>query len=323
MGRYGKDMIQSAVMPTEEPADATLRDALAQGDAMLQSLAPIMRHLLTGAQHAVFADEIVARVRGGTSDVARQLLDAVAQVGTGERGTYDQPVLDAMFAALTEIPGFLGHVHALALEWQLTERLQARLALDPTLSPLLQALLASDDAPTSALAMNLLAAQARFTQAQRRMQLPLGELPADLLHGALLAMRTLSENEPQATAAETNIRAEYDESRTRFGLIARLVTTMHSGAVAALSLTHAGVAIFATALGIASGQDRDVVVLSTAEGQPVRLALALRAAGLKQEAIEDQLLTLHAEISPPIDWHRVGADRAAALLAVAVPPTGA
>lgn len=323
MGRYGKDMIQSAATPPEEPADAVLRDALAQGDAMLQSLAPIMRHLLTGAQHAVFADEIVARVRGAINDVALQLVDAVAQAGSGERGTYDQTVLDAMFAALTEVPGFLGHVHALALEWQLTERLQARLALDPTLPPLLQALMASDDASTSAQAMNLLAAQARFTQAQRRMQLPLGELPADLLHGALLAMRALSRNEPQAAAAETNIRADYDETRTRLGLIARLVTAMNSGAIAALSLTHAGVAIFITALGIASGQDRDVVALSTAEGQPIRLALALCAAGLRPEAIEEQLLTLHAEVSPPINWHRVSVDRAAAFLAVAVPPTGA
>lgn len=319
MGHYGKDMIQSAATPSEEPVDAALRDALAQGDAMLHSLAPIMRHLLTGTQHAIFADEIVARVRGSTSDVARQLLDAVAQAGSGEPGAYAQATLDAMFAALTEVPGFLGHVHALAIEWQLTERLQAHLALDSTLPPLLQALLASDDAPISALAMNLLAAQARFTQAQRRMQLPLGELPADLLHGALLAMRALSQHELQASVAETNVRSQYDESRTRFGLMAKLVTAMPGGAVAALSPTHAGVAIFATALAIASGQNRDVVVLSTAESQPVRLALALRVAGLDRGAIEEQLLTLHAEVSPPVDWDSVGVDRAAALLAVSLP----
>jgi hypothetical protein len=75
-------MIQSTVTPFDEPADAALRDALAQGNAMLRSLAPVMRHLLTGAQHAVFADEIIARVRGGVGDVARQLLDAVAEAGT-------------------------------------------------------------------------------------------------------------------------------------------------------------------------------------------------------------------------------------------------
>ncbi|MEO5586969.1 MAG: hypothetical protein ABIQ81_04670 [Novosphingobium sp.] len=316
-------MIQSVVTPNEEPADAALRDALAHGDAMLQSLAPVMRHLLTDAQHAVFADEIVARVRGGVSDVACQLLDAAATAGTGQRDRVDRAALDALFAGLTNIPGFLGHVHALALEWQLTERLQTRLALDPTLPPLLQALLASSDPTTSALAMNLLAAQARFAQTQRRMQLPLGELPADLLHGALLALRALCGHESQAAAADAKIRADFDESRTRLGLIARLVLGMGSGAIAALSLTHAGVAIFATALGAASGQDRDAVVLSTAEGQAVRLALALRVAGLRQPAIAEQLGTLQEEHVPPIDWDHVDADRAAALLAVALPPTGA
>jgi hypothetical protein len=319
MGRYGTDMIHSAATPSQEPADAALRDALAQGDVMLGSVAPVLRHLLTGTQQAVFSDEIVARVRGGTGDLARQLLDRVAQAGAGERGVYDQAVVDVLFAGLVEIPGLVGHVHALALEWQLTERLQAQLAVDPTVPPLVQALLASDDAPTSALAMNLLAAQARFTQAQRRMQLPLGELPADLLHGALLAMRTACGNEPQSAAAETNIRAEYDESRTRLALIARLVTAMHSGAVAALSLAHAGVAIFGSALAIASGQDRDVVLLSTAEGQSVRLALALRAVGLNRAAIDEQLLTIHAEFAPPVDWNRVSTERAAAFLAGTVP----
>lgn len=320
MGHYGKDMIQGAATSDEEPAAATLREALAQGEAVLGSLAPVMRHLLTGAQQAIFADEIVARVRGSTSDLARQLLDAVAQAGSGERGAYDQAALDAMFAALIEIPGFLRHVHALALEWQLTERLQARLALDPTLPPLLQALLASDDSTTSGLAMNLLAAQARFTQAQRRMQLPLGELPADLLHGALLAVRRLSKQELQASVAETNVRGQYDESRTRFGLTARLVTGMHGGAVAALSLTHAGVAIFATALGIAARQDRDVVIFSAGERQPVRLALALRAAGLERTVIVEQLLALDAEISPALDWGRMEVDSAAALLSAPMPP---
>lgn len=320
MGRYGGEMIQSSAPPSEDPADVALRAALAEGDAMAWSLAPVMRHLLTGAQHAIFADEIVARVRGGIGDVARQLIDAVAQTGTGEREPGEQAALDAMFAELVAIPGLLGHVHALALEWQLTERLQARLALDATLSPLLQALLASEDAPTAALAMHLLAAQARFTQAQRRMQLPLGELPADLLHGALLAMRTLCEDEPQAAAAETDIRSRYDESRTRAGLMARAVTGMDGGAAAALSLTHAGVGLFATALALVSGQDRDVVLLSTAERRPVRLALALRAAGLTREAIEEQFLTLDAEVAPRVDWDRVGTDHAAALLAAAMPP---
>lgn len=312
MGRYGKEMIQRAVTPSDESVDAALRDGLAQGDAMLQSAAPVMRHLLSGAQHAIFADEIVARVRGTAADIARQLLDRVEVAG--------EHSLDALSDALIEIPGFLRHLHSLALEAQLAERLQTRFALDPVLPSLLQALLASTDATTSAVAMNLLAAQARFVQTQRRMQLSLNELPADLLHGALLAMRALANTEPAAAAADASVRANYDESRTRLALIARLVTGMGGGAVAALSLSHAGVAIFATALAIASGQDRDVVIFSASEGQSVRLALALRAAAVTPSDIEEQLLTLHPGIALPANWNALAPERAAEMLAVAVPP---
>lgn len=305
-------MSHSAAPPSEDTVEAALRDQLAQGDAVLRSAAPIMRHLLSGARHAMFGDEIVARVRGAAADVARQLLDARA--GAGEPQAHDSATLDVLVAALAEVPGLLGHVHALALEWQLTERLQRRLALDPALPPLLQALLASNDTATSALAMNLLAAQARFAQAQRRMQLPLGELPADLLHGALQALRTLGDASG-SDAAEAAIRAGYDEGRSRLALAARLVTGMGGGAVAALALAHAGVAIFATALGMAAGQERDTVLLATGEGQSLRLALALRAAGLKPEAIAEQLLALHPDAPLPPDWDRLSPDRAAALLA--------
>lgn len=310
-------MIQSAT-PSEESVDAALRAELAQGDAVLHSAAPVMRHLLSGAQHAVFADEIVARVRGSMADLARQLLDAGA-AEQGEPLAHDPATLCEVVARLTEIPGLLGHVHSLALEWQLSERLHAGLALDPALPPLLEALLASNDPTTSTLAMNLLAAQARFAQTQRRMQLPLIELPADLLHGALEALRGVGGH----GVAESSIRGRYDEGRTRLALTSRIVTGMGSGAVAALALSHAGVAIFATALAAASGQDRDVVIFSTSEGQAVRLALALRMAGLKRSAIEEQLLILHPDALPAVNWDRVGPDRAAALLAIPMPAAGA
>lgn len=322
MDRYDSGMNHGAATAGEESAEAALREELARGDAVLDSATPVMRHLLAGAQHAIFADEIVARVRGATFDVARQLLDAIAEVSTGERGGYDQAELDGIVAAVAALPGFLGHAHALAIEWQLAERLQSRLALDPTLPPLLQALLASDQPTTSALAMNLLAAQARFAQAQRRMALPLRELPADLLHGALTIARTLGQPKAAAAAAEAKIREEYDESRTRLALAARLVTEMGGGAVAALSLTHAGLAIFATAAAMASGQDRDLVLLAATEGQALRLALTLRAAGLQPGAIEEQLVALHPAEALPPEWTRVGKERAAELLAAPAARTG-
>lgn len=311
-------MIQNAAMPGEEPVEETLRDELAQGDAFLESAVPIMRHLLSGEHSGAFADEIVARVRGGVGDLAAQLLAGISS--SLDSAAQDQAAFDELCAALLQIPGLLGHLHALALEWQLTERLQTRLALDPALPPLLQALLASEDEATSALAMNLLAAQARFAQSQRRMQMPLRELPADLLHGALVTLRGLGRG---GEAVEASIRESYDESRTRIALAARLVTGMGGGAVAALAVTHAGLALFATALGIASGQDRDVLLLSIGGAPAARLALALRAAGLRHEAVEEQVALIHPDAVRGIEWDRIEPDHAAELLAAPLPHGGA
>lgn len=307
----------TAPVPAGPQTDGALSEDLAHGDALLGTIAPILRHLLANDDHSLFSDEIIARVRGMMHDVARQLLDALAVAG-GQADTRDHPAeaSDAIVHAFIADHSFLGHVHALALEWQLTERLQSRLALDPVLSPLVQALVASPDGTTGATAMALLAAQARFVQYQRRMQLPLAELPADLLHIALKALRALDgSEEAQRLAAETAIRGQYDESRSRLGLIARLITGMGGGASAALSITHAGAAMFLSALSLASGQNRDTAVLSTNEGQLARLALALRASGLKSHAVEEQFVTLHPEISLPEGLDSLSADRAAALLA--------
>ncbi len=305
---------------TGDDIERVLRDDLALGDAQLGSIAPILRHLLNTDEHSVFSDEIVARVRGMAGDVARQLLDATAEIpGGGMHQNHPREVIEALSSSVFAHPGFLAHCHALALEWQLTERLQARLALDPVLTPLLQALISSPEPTTAASAMALLASQARFAQAQRRMQLPLTELPGDLLHAALKTMRGHAAPGPdvqeRAAAAEAKVRGNYDESRSRLGLIARLVSAMGGGARAALSVSHAGVAVFLSALSLASGQDRDLTVLTTNEGQLTRLALALRSAGIKPAAVEEQFLALHPDAGLPAGFEQLGADRAAALLA--------
>jgi hypothetical protein len=305
-------MSDAAANPrTTDSVESRLRGALEQGDAVRGTVAPVLRHLLASDDSSLFGDAILARVRGMTTDVAQQLV---------EHGGADHDPA-ALTAAIADNPVFLTHVHALVLEWQMTERMQASLALDPVLSPLLQALIASPDETTAALAMKFLAAQARFVQAQRRMRLPLLELPGDLLHGALLAMRSVAGPEPvadaRAAAAEAAIRADYDERRSRLGLISRLVTGMGAGAVAALSIHHAGAAIFLSALALASGQDRDLAALGTSETQRTRLALALCAAGLRSAAIEEQLLALDPDAELPEGLERLTADRAATLLAVA------
>lgn len=312
------------IAPLNDAADMeyALRADLARGDAMIGSVAPILRHLLANEEHSLFGDDVIAAVRGMIRDLAGQLLEAVA-TGAGNGNVQDPTRLAGLVEDLVENTGLLTHIHALALETQLTNRLEARLSLDPVLSPLLQALIASSESETAAAGMALLASQARFVQGQRRMQLPLAELPGDLLHAVLLTLRAQAVDDAEwqmnAAAADQAIRGDFDEGRSRLGLIARLIAGMGAGATAALAIGHAGAAIFVSALGIAARQDRDMVALATNESQCARLLLALRAAGLKAAAIEEQFAALHPELVVPEGSDLVGVDQAAAILAQATP----
>jgi hypothetical protein len=327
MVRYVAEMMDGPAIPApaESPSevlDAVLRHDLSQGDAALSSMVPILRHLLEGNGNGVFSDEIVACVRGMIADLSRQLLDEMAKAqGEADWRTHQACSADELKAALSESPALLRHLHALALEQQMATRLQSRLALDPVLPPCLQSQIASADPESSAAAMNLLASQSRFRQAQQRMKLPLAELPGDLLHGALLAMRTVAgtgaAGESAAAAADGAIRLSYDEAKSRLGLLSRTVIGMGGSGMAALSLETAGLAIFLTALSLASGQDRDVCVLATSESQVARLALSLGATGLRAASVSEQFLALHPDMSLPEGIDRLGPDRAAAILAAA------
>lgn len=314
-------------MNSTETVEGILRQELAHGETMRSTVTPILRHLLASDGGSVFSDEIIARVRGMLESLAVQLVDALARADGEDGHSEAEP---AQIAALTSTmmanATFLGHLHALALEWQLAEQLRARLGLDPVLPPLLQTLIASPQAEIAASAMQLLAANARFAQGVRRMSLPLTELPGDLFHAALLAMRAQSGAEPHADAraamAQNDLRALYDEARNRLGLITRLVAGMGGEAVQALSVTNAGTGMFLTALSLASAQDRDLAVFSVSESQLARLALSLRAAGLKQEQVEEQFLAIHPDIPVPVGFEQIGPDRAAALLSMAAGTSG-
>jgi hypothetical protein len=59
--------------------------------------------------------------------------------------------------------------------------------------------------------------------------------------------------------------------------------------------------------------------LSFSDRQFARLALAMRAAGLKQPVVEEQFLYLHPEIELPAGFDRLTADRAAMLLSASSP----
>lgn len=300
-----------------QTVEAILQDELLQADDMIDSAAPILRHLLANNDHSMFCDEIVARVRGMIGHMARQLLMALAQAAEAEDvPDYVRQRFERLNETLLAHPLCLNHAHGLALEWQLTDRFERRNAMDPVLSPLLQALLASRDTAMAEIAMALLASQVRFTQQQRRMELPLGELPGDLFHAALIALRACAEEQDDAAAAraEASLRATFDESSGRLGLLSRVITAMGGGAVAALSIAHAGVALFLSALGLASGQERNLVILSTNETQMARFALSLRAAGLKPAVAEQQFAYFHPDIALPEGFDTLRVDRAAALL---------
>ncbi|WP_435417514.1 hypothetical protein WAB17_11640 [Parerythrobacter aurantius] len=304
----------------EAPVEAVLRDELARGDVVLGTIGPILGHLIANHDHSLFSDEIVARIRGMVNGIARQMLEIQAAAqdegdvhGFAERNSTE---LADMIAGH---PQFLTHCHSLALECQLAERLRSRNAIDPVLSPLMQSLVASDDATTAALAMQALASQARFIQRQKRMQLPLTELPADLFHHALTSWRSYAGGlDPSVISrVETRFRRDFDESASRLGLLSRLVEGMGGAARAALSVSHAGVALFLTALASASQQDRDVVALATNDRQLARLALALRSSGLNPREVEEQFVYLHPEISLPEGFSQLRADRARDMLAAA------
>lgn len=308
-------------LPEQSGVESLFGDELALADRARANVDPILRHMLGNDDHALFSDRIVTQVRAQIEDLARQLAmsleEAMGHPDAREQASEAAPTLARAFIAN---PSILGHAHALALEAQAAERLATRLSLDPVLSPLLQSLIASPDPDTAATAMALLAAQARFVQAQRRGEMPLSELPGDLLHTALLTMRTHCVGDDPArdriaAVLETAIRGNFDESANRLGLLHRLVAGMGDGALAALNIAHAGMALFVTALSVGAGFDRDAAVLTTSEAQFPRLTLALLASGAKPAAVAQQLFALHPDVTLPEGFETLTADRAAALLA--------
>jgi len=302
--------------------EALLAHELAAARGAVANVVPILRHLLRSDDNSIFSDEIVARVRGMFLDIARQLIIALAEAaGHAEPEAWAHIAADELAHVLADNPAFLEHFHTLALEWQWTEQLAQRVSLDPVLPPLLQARMGSGDPEASAGAMNLLAAQARFGQNQRRMQLPLGELPGDLLHIALVTMRAYvgadSMADGYALIAERSVRGRFDEARGRLGLMRRVLDAMGDQVDDALALDQAGVALFLSALARGSGQTREAVIMSTVDSQMPRFALALRASGLGPAALAAQVRAFHPDAALPAGLGTLAVEQAAAMLAAA------
>lgn len=301
--------------------EGLLREELASGDRVLRGVAPVLAHMLASSGHALVSDAIVARVRGMLDHLARQLLAAerTEVLGTAAGGPAEPAdAVDTLAERLAANHVVLGHSYVMAMEGHLAERLERRASLDPVLSPLLQELIASEKPAIAELAMATLAAQSRFIQSQRRMDMPLAELPAELFLGVLECWESAARERERGglpRGALERLKRSYDEGASRAGLLARLVSSMGSGALAALELEHAGLALFASALASLTRQSRDNAVIACHPSQAARLALAFRAAGLDAAAIERQFLLLEPGISVPEVIGDIAPDRAQAILA--------
>jgi hypothetical protein len=286
-------------------AESLLRAELARAERLLAAIPPVLGHLVANQTHAVFSEEIVARTRGQVESLAGALVRAMDESAPSQ-------ALRDLAAKLVEQPALLAHCHVLALEAQLADRMAREAGLDPVLSPLLQDRIAASDSETAATAMKLLAAQARFAQLQRRMELPPGELPADILPDVLLAFAV--DCGGAAEPAVHRLRDGFDEGQGRLALLSRVVLGLEQGFRKAFRLDHAGLALFLSAIALATGQDRSDVVLATSDGQQPRLALILTLAGLSAPEIEEILLRLHPDAPLPRLALGLSRDQAIALL---------
>ncbi|MFC3174271.1 hypothetical protein ACFOD9_08405 [Novosphingobium bradum] len=293
--------LADTMMPGSGPgATEALLAQLAREERVRAALGTLLPQLVGGDDAPVLAEELVVRTRALLAALAADLL---------RDGGEDLSA--ALAAALGARPAVLAHCHALALEGRVAERL-AGAGLDPVLSPLIEARMAGD-AETAALAMNALAAQARFVSRQRRMEAVAAELPAEAMHEALVALADAMG--PGGNEAAARRRADYDEGRTRLAQLARLVLGAASDEGALLDPARAGFALFATALAQRAGVPREEAVLAGAAGQDLRLGLLLRAAGIPAEAARSAVALIHPDSALPGDWLDLPAARAAALLA--------
>lgn len=300
--------------------EALLRDDLAHADQALVHMGPILRHLLQNDDSSIFSDEVIARVRGMLADIARQLVQALGEAaGHDDAAQWAREAGPGLAAMLAGNQPLLNHLHMLAVEWQLTERLQGRLGLDPVLTPLVQDLIASPDPDVAARGMNLLAAHARFGQSLRRMQIPLVELPGDLHHLSLMTMQAYIAEDPSgmsaAGTAEAALRKIRSVSVSRLELLDHLTALLAPDLPVALSIENAGVALFLSALSFGAGLSRETAIMCTTESQLARLALSLAAAGAGRDGVVSAFVALHPEVALPEGIERLEPDRAAALLA--------
>ena len=111
------------------------------------------------------------------------------------------------------------------------------------------------------------------------------------------------------------MRARFDEQRGRLALVGRVLGAMaDEDADKALSIEHAGVTLFLSALGRASGLGREAAIMASTEGQHLRFALALCASGLDHDRMTAQFYTVHPDAAMPDAVRELDQQAAATLL---------
>lgn len=303
--------MSNAPPPTDRTGltDAEVRSDLAQADAKLRAVPGLVRQLLANDESLLVSEQVMANVRGMIADLAHQLIGAF--LGEAAQRPSD---LAAVRGALATQTRLVAHVHAMAVEWRLLHRMQIEAGIDPVRPPLVASLIAGDDARLAALARDVLTSQARFCRTQQRMGISLDDLPRDILRAAVAAAHEIVVEAHGATAGR-HLSAARDDSGTRSGQLRQLIRGMGSDVADALSITEAGASLFLSALAMASGQERDLMVLSTDPTQMDRLALCLRAGGVGSSAASEQILALHPTATPPQAILQIESTTAATILA--------
>ncbi|NVD43874.1 hypothetical protein [Qipengyuania atrilutea] len=292
-----------------------LRFALREADAALANAGPVLAQLLSARDDGLFSDEMLARVRGLVTSLAGSLIALTSDTGTNtpRRDVADPRVL-GLADYLLQSPALLSHCHALALESQIAQRMERQAALDPVLSPFMQNAIAGSE--QASLAMQALAAQARFVQAQKRMELRAEELPGELLFDVVRGWQHWSAiNDVSGFApGHQNLRRRYNEGQTRAVLLSRLIEAAGENAEHVLTVEHVGIALFVSGLARYAGIYRDLATFALTAGQTARFAVALCAAGLSAETIERQCLRLHPDLLPPVIPETLQPEAARAML---------
>ncbi|MXP25293.1 hypothetical protein GRI39_04440 [Altererythrobacter indicus] len=257
----------------------------------------------------LFSDRIVAHSRGMLSNIAYQLVTYLEDnSNNNNKISVFSDKVDELYNSLLSDQEVLDFVHAEALEWQLADRLETQLGLDPVTPPILQELVRSDQVELAQLAKDVQAVQANAAQMARRMEMPLKALPADIFHKVLLIFeKGYIETQQAHTVAQlcVSLRETYAERKRRINKIARMLLLMGRRLREALFIEKAGVAIFSTALAAASGEERRRLIYTLSESQASRLGLTMRAAGLSEEEINEQIALLHPGLSVDIPFDRI------------------